>query len=193
MYRVSLASAVAIYLATGAAAHALTINLTLDSDLIASPGQVVYTLGLEDAADGTLESINGYTLGYTFDASELSFVSATQLVSFGALGQLPFTAPNDCSALIGRCTAGNVPNFDSSPVGPLFSLTFDIIANIDDSLDDFTAGILSSAFEDVTQPTGDAVFDQGIVVASHTVVPEPSVALLVGSGVLVLAALRRLQ
>ena len=148
---------------------ATTINLTLEADLASHPGWVIYTVGLEDASSGLPLSINGYTLDFVFDASELTLLDVEQLVSFGALGQLDFASRADC--LNGRCTAGNAPDFDSPPVGPLFSVTFALSVPAGGAQDDFVAGILDPVFDDVTQPTGSPVFDHGIVEVSHAISP----------------------
>ena len=63
----------------------------------------MFTLGLENAADSTPLSIRGYTLDYTFDATELAFVRADQLAAFGG-DPVEFTPPNGDGA-VGRTTA----------------------------------------------------------------------------------------
>ena len=148
---------------------------------------MILTIGLEDASDGSPTAINGYTLDYTFDSSFLSFASAEQLVSFGALGQMDFASPSDC-ANNGRCTAGNVPNFDSGPVGALFSVTFDILAPAG-AQSIFTAGVLDPVFNGVTQPTGDPVFTNGEVIVGY--IPEPSTFTLAAMGIVGISAIRR--
>jgi len=173
-------------LAVPLGAGAITIDLSLDVDATSSPGQLLLTIGLDTPSGAT--AINGYTLGYDFDPSELAFVGAEQLVSFAGLGVLPFGP--DC-ATTQRCTAGNVPTFDSGPVGPLLTLTFDVLATADDGLVDFTAGVLDPVFEGVTQPTGDPLFIEGSVVVSHAVVPEPATGLLLLVGLLAGQAMRR--
>jgi len=157
-------------------ALALTVNITLSVDLASSPGQVIYTVSLEDAEDGSPVSISGYTLSVSFDPAELSFAGSEQLVDFGAYGQLDFTTPNDCSN--GRCMAGNILGVSSEPAGPLFAVTFAIVGAIDDGIEDFEAGILNPVFDDITQPTGDPVFEKGVAIVSHAFAPEPSAELL---------------
>jgi hypothetical protein len=102
-------------------AHAITIDLAVDVDLISSPNQVIFTIQLEDASDGSPTAINGYTLDYTFDESFLMSASTNQLVFFGGV-ELPF-APADACFDTGLCSSGNVPNLDSGPVGDLFAVT----------------------------------------------------------------------
>ena len=167
-------------------AQAITIDLTLDVDLISSPSQVIFTIGLEDASDSSPTAINGYTLDYSFEGSVLSFASASQLVSFGALGTLPFSPADGC-ADNARCTAGNVVNFDSGAVGDLFSVTFDILSPIGSQLV-FSAGVLDSVFDGVTQPTGDSPFTEGDMVVNY--VPEPSTFALASMGLIAIAAIR---
>ncbi len=91
----------------------ITIDLTLAKTLPAS-GQVEYTIGVVDDSSGLPVSINGYTLDFSFDATELSFAGARQVASFGTVGQIDFSLLNDCSG--GRCTGGNIPGFDSDPL-----------------------------------------------------------------------------
>jgi len=179
---------------TGAGAspcRALSIGLTLD--VANRIDGVTYTIGLE-TFEGAPTAINGYTLDFEFDPDELELVDARQLVAFGALGVLPFAS--DCAAT-GRCSAGNVPGFDSSAVGPLFSVTFDVLAYDPDGVD-FRAGLLDPSFDGVAQPTGEPPFELGSTEVSHALdlPPVPSLgpqglALLVGA--LLLAAARRLR
>lgn len=147
-----------------------TIDLTLSVARRLDPDQVTFTVGLASADDGAPLPISGYTLDFSFDDAELAFADAAQLVPF-PIGTIGFTPPNNCTA--GRCTAGNILGVASDPVGPLFSITFDVIAVEDDGIDDFTAGILDPVFDDVSQPVGEPVFAKGIEIVSHTV-PEPS-------------------
>ena len=176
-----------LLLGMAAPAAAITIDLTLDVDRVSSPGQVIFTVGLAEAGTGDPLSINGYTLGIEWDAVELGFVSAEQLVSFGALGVTSFLGANDCSN--GSCTAGNVPTEDSLTVGAMFAVIFDVLMVIDDGLVDFRAGILDSATDDVTQPTGEPVFDKGVSVVSSA--PEPGGLALFVVAAALLACQRR--
>jgi hypothetical protein len=192
MQRLSGALCATLALALAQPAAAVTIDLTLDADPDSSPSQLTYTIGLAESGTGNPLSINGYSLGIEFDAVELSFVSAQQLVSFGSLGVTSFLGPNDCSN--GVCTAGNVPTEDSPPVGSLFSVRFDVLTTIDDGQVDFRAGILDVSTQDVTQATGQPPFDNGdVIVTSSVPVPEPSGLALLGVGGLLLALQRRLS
>ena len=62
---------------------------------------MIFTVGLENAADSSPLRISSYTLDLSFDATELAFVRAEQLVPF-ASGTVGFTPPNDCAGA--RCT-----------------------------------------------------------------------------------------
>lgn len=188
--RRTLGSLSAVFLLGAASpAAAVTIDLTLDVDRVSSSGQVIYTVGLAEAGAGGPLSINGYTLGIEWDAVELGFVMAEQLVSYGTLGVTAFLGANDCSN--GSCTAGNVPTQDSLAVGPMFAVTFDVLQLIDDGLVDFRAGILDLASDDVTQPTSEPVFQKGISVVSDA--PEPPGLALFAVGAALLARQRRLS
>jgi hypothetical protein len=170
------------------AGQAATFNITLDADLASSPDQIIFTVGIEDASDGSPLAINGYTLDFTFDEAYLSFASVTQLAQFG--GVAPAMSANCATA--GRCTAGNVPSLNSSPLNDLFSVTFDVL-DLSPGLG-FSTGILDSVFNGITQAVGDPIFDEGsTVIVSYTVVPEPSTFALASLGMVAFAAIRRCQ
>lgn len=177
-----------ILLISAQTARAVTIEITVTPEEVGSLGQIVFTVGVQD--DGGLPvDINGYTLDYLFDASELTFVSAIQLVDFDGGGADPFSILGDCTS--GRCTAGNTPGQDALGVLSLFTLTFDVTQILGDGFVDLEVGILNEAFDGISQATGEPVFSVGVSIANSSVVPEPSTALLVAAGLLGLALRRR--
>lgn len=169
-------------------AQAVTIEITVTPEEVDSLGQIVFTVGVQD--DGGLPvDINGYTLDYSFDASELTFVSAMQLIDFDGGGADPFSILADCTS--GRCTAGNTPGQDALGVLSLFTLTFDVTQILGDGFVDLEVGILNESFDGISQATGEPVYTVGVSIANSSVVPEPSTAVLFAAGLVGLALRRR--
>lgn len=179
-------SAIAI-LTAASSASAISIDLTLD--MMRDLDTVTFTIGMMDTG-GQDQSINGYTLAWEFDPTQIQLQDggAIQLVSFGSMGVLPF--PEDCE-LDQRCTAGNIPTYDSDPVGDLFSLIFDIVDLGPSEMPQFLAGILDDRFDGITQPTGQPIFDIRTPTVPVVHGPEPGASVLLGVALLLGAIVGR--
>ena len=185
--------------------QAATIGLTLtpntDPMEVAGGETVTWTVGITPDT-----VITGYVLDIRYDMSELTYVSAAQLVPFfGGAFVPPFaldpgTTPGD-NGSTGLATsdsgrAGYVGVNDSEPVGPLFSLTFTVNnpPKPFDGLWDLTVGILDATADDISPAVGGAPFDKAVDMVGTsvgTLVPEPSSFLLIASSLTGLLALRR--
>jgi hypothetical protein len=175
-------------LAPAKSSRALTIDVTL-SPVEVGPevAQVVFHVGIQTDSGGPVD-LSGYTLDFSFDDAELAFVGAEQLVRFGG-GETPDPFTDDCT--LGRCAAGPFPPEAALGVLQLFSLTFDILAPVDDGEPDLEVGFLNPFFDGVTQPLGEAPFDDGVVMREAFVTPEPGSHALLALGLVVASAARR--
>jgi hypothetical protein len=183
-----------------AVAGAVTIDITVSPTEVSSLGSITFTVAVSESGTGDPVDISAYTLDYSFDPTELTFVSATQLASFGTAGQVAFSGLNlggvvaDCTpngGTMGRCDAAGGPTDTATGVGDLFSLTFNVTQLVDDGQPDLTVGITDATWDDVSPAVGQSPFDRGTVVATAYVTPEPSSAALLALGLGGLALTRK--
>jgi hypothetical protein len=178
----------AALLAGGRPARAITIDVTLSPAAVdGASAQVVFQVGVQSDA-GAPVNLTGYTLDFSFDDTELAFVSAEQLVRFGG-GDTPDPFTADCA--LGRCAAGVFPPETAVAVLQLFSLTFDLVVPVDDGEPDLVVGFLNPFFDGVTQPLGQPVLEEGVVVRQAFVTPEPGSHALLALGLALVATRRR--
>jgi len=182
---------------------AATIGLTLTSDkdpLTVTAGEMItFTVGMTPSS-----VITSYNLDIRFDDTELYFLSSEQLVTFfdGALHPPylldPATTATGETGSSGLATSDSgraavVQTSNSEPVGSLFSLTFTVLEQVADGLDDLMIGILDSAANDISPPIGGDLFtiDPAVVTAQIGTVPVPAAVWLFGSGLLWLIGIAR--
>lgn len=184
--------------------HAISIGLTLSSDLdpltLSTGDQITFTVGITEET-----KISGYTLDIRFDSMELAFVSSEQLVPFFEGLFIPpylldpaITAGDAGSSGLASSESGRVAvltTSNSSPVGDLFSLTFDVHGLINDGLDDLVVGVLDIRADDINPAVGEVpfTFDANVVSVQVSAVPVPAAVWLFGSSLIGLMTARKKQ
>jgi hypothetical protein len=183
-----------------AVAGAVTIDITVSPTEVSSLGTITFTVAVSESGTGDPVDISAYTLDYSFDPTELTFVSATQLASFGVAGVVDFSGLNlggivaDCepgAGMMGRCDAAGGVTDTAIGVGSLFSLEFNVTQLVDDAQPDLTVGITDATWDDVSPAVGQPPFDPGTVVATAFVTPEPSSGSLLALGLGALSVSRK--
>ncbi len=105
--------------AVAGSAQALTVNLTLDQEIVGD--QIIFTVGLDQEV-----AVSSFDVSVGWDPTELTLDSTTLLYT----GGLPFGAPGDDRARLASLNIAGPLTTD------LFSIAFDITNPIADGIDD---------------------------------------------------------
>lgn len=173
-----------LLVAQSASALSLTLSGPTSGSLLggtgsesATPGsQITFTVGLD-----AVTSLNGYDVTIAYDASELSFASASELSGLG------FDAAPAGATPVGERVAAI--ELQAVSTASLFSILFDVSDVVNDGLPDFRIFVdpptNGSGIAPATLSLANGAAGIGI-----EVVPEPESAALLAGGLIALAALR---